>query len=659
MRTTLEHGGHAEHHRAMAPAVAGIRELLVRLINRQAGSAIMQEMPAARWSDGEGDGLPLPPALLALAEIFGLTRFETKLLLLAAATEHDPAIGMLAATAIGNETMMHATFGLAFSLFNEAVPSVPSPERPLRRWDLVTLGDGSSLATSPIRISERIYHFLFGEEYVDERLRGFLQPVECAGELAPSHRDLVTRGERLLAGARDAGEPVAIQLCGGAADDRLGIAAAVAARSGAGAFLMRAGDIPTAVREREMLLTLWNREAMLEGRMIVIDCDGADALHLARAVAAFADGVRGVLFVSTPEPVAFASRQLLRIDVRKPSSAEQRDIWDNVLGDVARRLNGQVNQVISQFNLGAGRVRAAGAVVREAAPHLDAMHLGELLWETCRLQARPRLDDLAQRIEPAAMWDDLVLPEGALATIREIAAHVRQRMRVYLEWGFARASGRGLGISAMFAGASGTGKTMAAEVLAAELRLDLYHIDLSQVVSKYIGETEKNLRRIFDAAEEGGAVLLFDEADALFGKRSEVKDSHDRHANIEVSYLLQRMESYRGLAILTTNMKGSMDPAFLRRLRFVVDFPFPDAAHRMRIWSRIYPDTVPRKGLDFEKLARLDVSGGNIRNIALNAAFLAAEENTAIQMRHILAASRSEYAKLEKQLTGVETGGWV
>ena len=200
---------------------------------------------------------------------------------------------------------------------------------------------------------------------------------------------------------------------------------------------------------------------------------------------------------------------------------------------------------------------------------------------------------------------------------------------------------------------------MAAEVLAGELRLDLYRIDLSQVVSKYIGETEKNLRRVFDAAEVGGAVLLFDEADALFGKRSEVKDSHDRYANIEVSYLLQRMELYRGLAILTTNMKGELDPAFLRRLRFVVRFPFPDAALRAGIWARIFPPDTPTEGLDVNRLAKLNVAGGNIRNIALQAAFLAADEGGPVRMAHLLRAAYTEYAKLEKPLTEAEIGGWT
>ena len=216
-----------------------------------------------------------------------------------------------------------------------------------------------------------------------------------------------------------------------------------------------------------------------------------------------------------------------------------------------------------------------------------------ILWRACRDASRARLDDLAQRLEPAAGWDELVLPEAQKIILRQIAAHARHRLTVYQKWGFAAKGARGLGISALFAGESGTGKTMAAEVLAHKLHLDLYRIDLASVVSKYIGDTEKNLRRVFDAAEESGAILLFDEADALFGKRSEVRDSHDRYANIEVSYLLQRMEAYRGLAILTTNMKAALDVAFQRRLSFVVHFPFPDQQQRELIWRGVFPAATP------------------------------------------------------------------
>jgi SpoVK/Ycf46/Vps4 family AAA+-type ATPase len=251
-----------------------------------------------------------------------------------------------------------------------------------------------------------------------------------------------------------------------------------------------------------------------------------------------------------------------------------------------------------------------------------------------------------------------VLPSAQKRTLRAIAAQLRQRNLVYEQWGFAAKSQRGLGISALFYGPSGVGKTMAAEVLAAELRLDLYHIDLSQVVSKYIGETEANLRRVFDAAEDNGAILLFDEADSLFGVRSQVKDSHDRYANIEVSYLLQRMESYRGLAILTTNMRQGIDRAFLRRIRFAVEFPFPDAAHRAAIWRGVFPAATRTDGLDYERLAHLRLAGGSIRNIALNGAFLAAETGEPVRMRHLRRAAEAEYAKLERRMTPTEAAAW-
>jgi len=234
-------------------------------------------------------------------------------------------------------------------------------------------------------------------------------------------------------------------------------------------------------------------------------------------------------------------------------------------------------------------------------------------------------------------------------------------MKVYETWGFSARGRRGLGVSALFAGESGTGKTMAAEVLAGELGLDLYRIDLSAVVSKYIGETEKNLKQVFDAAEEGGVALLFDEADALFGKRGEVRDSHDRYANIEVSYLLQRMEAYQGLAILTSNLKASLDRAFQRRLRFTVNFPFPDAAQREAIWSRVFPAETPTQALDPRRLSQLNVAGGNIRNIALNAAFLAAEEGTGtpVAMAHLAQAARLEAQKIERPLSEAEIRGWI
>jgi SpoVK/Ycf46/Vps4 family AAA+-type ATPase len=289
--------------------------------------------------------------------------------------------------------------------------------------------------------------------------------------------------------------------------------------------------------------------------------------------------------------------------------------------------------------------------IRSVAASVDANHeqtVDQQLWQTCRDLTRVSLDSLAQRLEPKATWDDLVLPDEPMGLMRQIASQIRDRHKVYDEWGFARTMNRGFGISALFSGESGTGKTMAAEVIANDLQLNLYRIDLSAVVSKYIGETEKNLRRLFDAAERGGAILFFDEADALFGKRSEVKDSHDRYANIEINYLLQRMEAFSGLAILATNMKSALDTAFARRLRFVVNLPYPGIKERKLIWQRALPVETPTKDLDFERLARLSLSGGNIQSIALNAAFMAASNGQTVTMPILMSAARAELRKLDR-----------
>ena len=276
------------------------------------------------------------------------------------------------------------------------------------------------------------------------------------------------------------------------------------------------------------------------------------------------------------------------------------------------------------------------------------------LWETCLSVTRPRLTQLAQRLEVKATWAQLVLPTEPMRSLRQIVDQVQQRSTVYEQWGFQARMNRGMGISALFSGESGTGKTMAAEVIANALRLDLYRIDLSAVVSKYIGETEKNLRRLFDAAENSGAILFFDEADALFGKRSEVRDSHDRYANIEINYLLQRIEAYRGLAILATNMKSALDSAFMRRLRFSVVFPFPDVAQRQEMWRKAFPPETPTQGLNYARLARLNLTGGNIHSIALNAAFAAAQMGSSVTMELVLAAARTEFLKLERPINEAE-----
>jgi AAA+ superfamily predicted ATPase len=297
-----------------------------------------------------------------------------------------------------------------------------------------------------------------------------------------------------------------------------------------------------------------------------------------------------------------------------------------------------------QFALSPSDIAHAAA---EASSVAGASERIARAWSEARTRTRRDAGDTVRRIVSTVMLNDLVLPAAQRRSIDAIADQVRHQATVYGTWGMAGASRRGLGITALFSGPSGAGKTTAAEALAGALGLDLLHVDLSQVVSKYIGETSKNLDQVFACAEAGGAVLLFDEADAIFGKRSEVKDSHDRYANMEVSFLLQRMETYRGLAILTTNQKGGMDDAFLRRIRFVVHFPFPDRAMRIELWRRAMPVDLMSTEPDWNELSRLSVAGGSIRNIALNAAFLAAAEGTQITPRHIVRAIGAESAKTE------------
>jgi len=599
--------------------------------------------------------LPAPSALDSLCASFGLSQFERDLLLLCAGMELDSGFEHLCAAAQGNPQRAYPTFSLALAALGEPHWSALPPAAPLRRWRFIEVSLADALTTSPLRIDERVLHYLTGTSCLDARLQGLVEPLPSHADVPPSHRNQAERIAQLWSQKPDASGPPLTNLCGEDHQGKQMVAAAAAAFAGIQLYLLRAADVPAAVVEREALARLWERETALVGGALLLDADDGEN---SRAVLALLETVRAVVLVATHEPLRLWRRQVIRLDVSRPSTDEQRQLWQEALGPVAAQMDGQLDALVAQFSLNAQGILSAEATARSSLESAGGDGF-PVLWDACRAQVRTRLDDLAQRIEPIAAWDDLVLPESQRNALRDIAVHVRRRRCVYDEWGFAGQGARGLGICALFAGASGTGKTMAAEVLANELRLDLYRIDLSQVVSKFIGETEKNLRRVFDAAEEGGAILLFDEADALFGKRTEVKDSHDRYANIEISYLLQRMETYRGLAILTTNMKSVLDTAFMRRLRFVVQFPFPDATQRAAIWRRVFPAATPTDRLDADKLARLNVAGGNIRNIALHAAFLAADSGEPVRMFHLLRAARSEYAKLEKPLSETEVAQWV
>lgn len=599
----------------------------------------------------------MPPALAALCRTFGLSDFERDVLLLCAGIELDASFASLCAQWYGQTQRTYPTFGMALAILPDAHWSALTPAAPLRYWRLLDLLPGSGLTQSQLRIDERVVHFLTGVQHLDEQLMGFVEPVRQEMILVPSQETLAKQMVSIWSRTQDDRLPV-IQLCGTEHDGQRAIATAVCNTLQTSLYALGAHVLPTTAHELDVLKRLWEREAVLSGCALLLDTQGLETSDTARqaAVHQFVEQLNTPLFIVGRERRRNHRRPLLTFDVDKPTTAEQRTLWQQALGGHAPGLNGQVERLTAQFRLNAPAIRAAAW---QATGNPGEVGLSARLWSACRVQARPRLDDLAQRIESSVAWDDLVLPERELMILHDVALHLSHRQRVYEQWGFASKSGRGLGLSALFAGPSGTGKTLAAEVLANELDLDLYKIDLSQVVSKYIGETEKNLGRVFDAAETGGAILLFDEADALFGKRGEVKDSHDRYANIEVSYLLQRMEAYHGLAILTTNMKQALDSAFLRRLRFIVNFRFPDAEQRAAIWQRIFPANTPTRGLDWQKLSQLNVAGGNIRNVALNAAFYAAATDETVQMSHILRAAKAEYTKLEKMVSSTEIRGWV
>ncbi|AUY53145.1 ATP-binding protein [Streptomyces sp. CB01881] len=587
-----------------------------------------------------------------LAELLGLTPFERDVVLLAAARELDPVVDWLSAAAGAGGQLPGPTFGLALRLFDQPAWDALSPERPLRRLRLVRLEGSGGLTACSLRADERVVNYLKGLDHLDERLADTVVPLEDGGgsvEPSPSQREAArTLRAGMRAMAAD-GRPPVVNLVGPDGPSKQLVAREVAAAFGR--TLLRV-PVPAlaastaAAGAAGATARLWEREVLLSPVALYLDAGDEAGDHGPEAVAE-----AGRLMARLPGPVFLDSREVwphlgpgaLAVDVAGPTTAEQRAVWTQALGPGGAQLAGEL---AAQFDLDPVALARVAGSVAGGPPGESAQQRRHRVWGACLVVSRPRLDLLAQRLELRARREDLVLPEEVTEQLDRIRDQVRRRTLVHEDWGVAGRTSRGLGITALFAGESGTGKTMTAEVLARELALDLYRIDLSAVVSKYIGETEKNLRRLFDAAEHGGAILLFDEADALFGRRSEVRDSHDRYANIEVNYLLQRMESYRGLAVLATNMKGALDHAFSRRLRFVLDFPFPGPVEREAIWQRAFAPGV-RCELDHARLSRFGLTGGSIHNIALNATFAAAATPEQVAtMPLVLAAVRMECRKL-------------
>jgi hypothetical protein len=617
------------NRRAMQDALGQVRVHLQNHVDRPSG---------IERAKAEEPAVAAESALGLVQQIFSLTPFETCVLVLCAGVELDAGVPLLCAAASGDPTRTEPTFSLALAALPDAHWSALAPDAPLRRWHLIepvaVSGAATLLTRAPLRVDERVLHFLVGLDAPDTTLLGRLLRLSAPADTLPAHHEARARQVADLWSGRS---PF-VQLIGDG-ETATEIAARAAALLGCAARQLDVATMPADAADRAGLITYVNRDAMLGGGPIVVRAETIEAPDLQ-----WLRELEGPVAVIAPTLVQRVRG--VALDVAPLDADEQASVWQAALTDVV-----DVSALADQFNITSATIRAAAA---------EANITGVSAWSAARAHTRHGLDALATRIETKATWDDLVLPPAGEAQLHELQATVRHRSTVYRAWGMDRGSGlHGTGVSALFGGPSGVGKTLAAEVIAGSLGLDLYRIDLSQIVSKYIGETEKNLRLVFDAADAGGCVLLFDEADALFGKRTEVKDSHDRYANLEVSYLLQRMESYRGLAILTTNLKDNVDKAFLRRLTAIVAFPFPDAAERARIWQRMLVPPLPTEGVSTTALAALAVTGGVIRNIALGAAFRAAEDGTAVRMTHLLAAAHRECAKLERPLAAAEVGEWV
>ncbi|MET0357337.1 MAG: ATP-binding protein [Cellvibrio sp.] len=623
-----------------------------RISAPQPDLSAMDEKLAALAADlAAAEAVEPPPALIILSRQLGLSRFEQDILMLCAALELDGKTAGLCARAQANSAK--ATFALALQLFEGSTWDALSAHRPLRYWRLLEINQPGAepLVTSALRADERIVSYLVEPKHqLDERLLPFVIPAPAeelnTHFLADSQQKLAENLSQYLERQKtktNAPARVVIQLTGADAPAKLAITRQALSVLGLEPVRIAVENLPTQTSELEYLLRLWGRERLLLPVTLYIDLHTIEDAHkhsLHRLLAS----ASGIVIVACREPQTEIDG--FTLEVNKPLIKEQLAAWEEELGsrELAEQLAGQFSLDIASIQQISNQMEAVEPVV-----------LKEQIWQACLVKTSPRLDQLAQRLDIKATWDKLVLPPESMSLLQQITAQVERRMRVYSDWGFEEKMNRGMGISVLFAGESGTGKTMAAEVMANALNLNLYRIDLSAVVSKYIGETEKNLRRLFDAAEDGGAILFFDEADALFGKRSEVKDSHDRYANIEINYLLQRIEAYRGLAILATNMKSALDQAFMRRLRFIVNFQFPAAAQRADIWRKVFPPQTPLDELDYQHLARFNLTGGSIQNIALNAAFLAAgNESPQITMPLVLESIRCELRKLDKPINEAE-----
>lgn len=635
------------------------------------------------------------PALGRLARAFGLSAFDLNVVVLALAVEVDLKYERVFGYLQDDLTRRRPTVDLALALLGGdaddrlANRAAFDADAALLRHNLVALFPDPhdvepSLLNHYLKLDDRVVDHILGEVSIDARIRTAVKLVEPAvawpelgiDDDTKDRLALLALGQHARAGEGGPSSLV-IQLHGPDGAGKRAVAEALCHCAETWLLVIGLADLLRVDLPPETAIRLAFREAVLLQTPLYLD--GLDALLADddRARAALRvlieqlEQISGVTFLAGRSAWApsgaLRAKPIVSIAVSVPGYAARDALWREELGDIeAPGVDSDVDvgHLAGQFRFGAAQIRDAVATARNRAlwrdPASGRVAMDDLL-AAGRMHSHHKLGTIATHIQPVYGWDDIVLPADQLRQLREICHAVRYRAKVYTDWGFDRKLARGKGVNALFAGPSGTGKTMAAEIIARDLGLDLFKIDLSSVVSKYIGETEKNLERIFREAQTSNAILFFDEADALFGKRSEVKDAHDRYANIEISYLLQRMEEYDGVVILATNLKKNLDDAFVRRLQYTVDFPFPEEADRLRIWRKIWPDAMPRDGdMDLAFAARqFRLTGGNIKNVAVAAAFLGAAEGDTVRMAHLIHATRREYQKMGKLCTEVEFGPYM
>ena len=594
-----------------------------------------------------------PPALVParlerLAQGLALSEFERALVALCFAVETDAAAGQAVAALCGEQAGSGVPIAVAHAVLGTADWAATSPGGALRRWRVLEASPGLPRVQQRLRLAEAVTDALLGLNAPDARLTDLLVALPAQGACAPALRDEVAQ----VLGGEHAGvlSPLVVLAPG----DGLDVAADLAMALGLAARRLDAARLGGTRMPVDELQRTLERDSLFAPCVVVLQVPADPAAG--EAAARFVDTLAAHVLV-VGDPPAGTRRAVHRCALAGRCDASTTQRWRQALGDAAAtRLNGSVERVASQFRLSPQRIADAAARVRPAIEAAgDEAAAAALLWRAGRNAAWPEPGPLASVHEPVATLDDLVVPPPVRAELEALVRHVRHGATVYDRWGFA-AGLRGRGLTALFAGPSGTGKTLAAEAIAHALALPLVVADFSQLQSKWVGETAKLAAHLFDELDRGGAVLLLDEADGLLGRRGAVVEAHDRHANADVAFFLQRLETFRGLAILTSNMKSAIDEAFLRRYRFVIDFPCPGPDERLRLWERAFPPAAPREGLDLQSLARLPVTGGTIRNVALHAAFAAAEAGRPIAPAHLLEALRSEYRKLERPVSELATG---